>query len=69
MELELPKNWREKLLALEVDGAPEPVDNKQTVYTAIRVNFTESKDPDLNTRKFTIRTPGDVDKPYVWRIA
>ena len=62
----IPRFWREKLLALNIGGS-EPVDVASSVYTAIRVNFTESENPDLQTREFSIRTDPVTKEQFVWR--
>lgn len=59
----MPLTWRERLLPLKV-GEFEEIqgESSQGAYTAIRVHFTESEDPELNTRTFTIR------RGKVWRL-
>ena len=61
-KLEIPLFWHEKLKKMEVNGIGKPVDNTQTVYSAIRIHFTESNDPIYSSWQFTIRNG------YVFRI-
>lgn len=64
----IPLTWKEKLTPMLVgEGLPVDKNNTSAVYTAIRVNFTESKDPEFNSREYSIRTSKD-QSVNVWRI-
>lgn len=65
----MPLTWIEKLAALEVGKChPDPIDKESSVYTAINAGFRTSTDPQMRSRKFSIRTDEKTNAKYAWRI-